>query len=46
VTAGELSFADDANHGMDWEPPADDPGWAMAEERERYAARIAEQRRA
>jgi DNA-binding PadR family transcriptional regulator len=46
VAAGQLSFADDANHGMDWEPPADDPGWAMAEERERYAARIAEQRRA
>ena len=46
VAAGTLSFADDANHGLDWEMPADDPGWAMAEERERYAARIAEQRRA
>jgi DNA-binding PadR family transcriptional regulator len=46
VTGGSLSFADDANHGMDWEPPADDPGWPMAEERERYLERIAAQRRA
>lgn len=44
VAGGALSFADDANHGMDWTPAPDDPGWRMADERERYLARIAELR--
>ena len=43
---GGLDFVGDPEHGTRWAPPADDPGWAMAEERDRYAARIAEQRRA
>ncbi|MEO5920930.1 MAG: PadR family transcriptional regulator [Pseudolysinimonas sp.] len=46
VSAGGLDFADDARHGEGWTPAADDPGWHMAAERDRYAARIAEQRRA
>ena len=46
VTAGDLDFVDDENHGMSWTPAPDDPGWRMADERERYLARIAEQRRA
>ncbi|HWM34377.1 MAG TPA: PadR family transcriptional regulator [Pseudolysinimonas sp.] len=44
VAAGGLSFADDADHGTGWVPAPDDPGWRMAEERDRYLARIREQR--
>jgi DNA-binding PadR family transcriptional regulator len=46
VENGGLDFVDDPEHGTRWAPAPDDPGWAMAEERDRYAARIAEQRRA
>ena len=45
VDGGALEFIDDPHHGTSWSPAADDPGWAMAEERERYVARIAEQKR-
>ena len=44
VEKGGLDFIGDPEHGTRWAPAADDPGWAMAEERDRYAARIAEQR--
>ena len=40
VRAGGLVFFDDAEHGAGWAPAADDPGWKMVEERERYAAEI------
>lgn len=46
VENGSLDFTGDPEHGTRWAPAADDPGWAMAVERDRYAARIAEQRRA
>ena len=45
VEGGGLDFMDDAAHGATWSPPPDDPGWEMAEERERYLARIAERGR-
>jgi DNA-binding PadR family transcriptional regulator len=44
VRAGGLVFSDDAGHGTAWSPPADDPGWRMAEERARYQAAIRDQR--
>jgi DNA-binding PadR family transcriptional regulator len=44
VEKGGLDFVDDPEHGTRWAPANDDPGLAMAEERDRYAARIAEQR--
>ncbi len=44
VAAGGLDFVGEAGHNQSWKPLDDDPGWRMAEERERYAARIAEQR--
>lgn len=34
VEAGEFAFAGESS---DWSPPADDPGWQMAIDRERYA---------
>jgi DNA-binding PadR family transcriptional regulator len=40
VRAGGLVFIGEVDHGADWAPPADDPGWKMAEERDRYAAAI------
>ncbi|MEO8263736.1 MAG: PadR family transcriptional regulator [Pseudolysinimonas sp.] len=41
VRAGGLVFCDDVStHGMGWVPPADDPGWRMAEERSRYQEEI------
>jgi DNA-binding PadR family transcriptional regulator len=40
VRAGGLVFSDDAGHGTAWTPPADDPGWRMAEERARYQEAI------
>jgi len=43
VAAGGLDFADDPP-GTAWMPPADDPGWRMAEERERYLEWIAANR--
>jgi DNA-binding PadR family transcriptional regulator len=46
VEGGGLDFIGDADHGTKWMPAPDDPGWAMAEERDRYLARIAEKRRA
>jgi DNA-binding PadR family transcriptional regulator len=46
VVGGGLDFIGDPDHGTRWAPPADDPGWAMAEERDRYVARIAARRRA
>ena len=45
VTAGGLDFVGEPTHNQSWKPPGDDPGWRMAEERDRYAARIAEQGR-
>jgi DNA-binding PadR family transcriptional regulator len=44
VRAGGLVFCDDKSDGMGWAPPADDPGWRMAEERSRYQEEIAKQR--
>lgn len=44
VAGGGLIFAGETGHGDDWTPAADDPGWRMAEERERYLERIREQR--
>lgn len=44
VRGGGLMFADDAGRGSAWSPPADDPGWRMAEERAKYQAAIAAQR--
>jgi DNA-binding PadR family transcriptional regulator len=44
VASGGLAFSGEAAHGADWTPPPDDPGWRMAQDRERYAARIAELR--
>lgn len=44
VSGGGLLFADDAGHGSAWTPPADDPGWRMADERARYQAAIRDQR--
>ncbi len=44
VAGGELDFVGEEGHGESWKPLDDDPGWRMAEERERYAARIADQR--
>lgn len=43
VTAGGLDFAGEDGHGESWTPLPDDPGWRMADERERYLARIREQ---
>jgi DNA-binding PadR family transcriptional regulator len=40
VRDGALIFCDDTGHGSEWTPPADDPGWRMAEERARYQAAI------
>jgi DNA-binding PadR family transcriptional regulator len=40
VRGGGLMFRDDAGGGGGWAPPADDPGWRMAEERARYLAEI------
>jgi DNA-binding PadR family transcriptional regulator len=40
VRGGGLMFRDDAGGGSGWAPPADDPGWRMAEERARYLAEI------
>ena len=45
VRGGGLLFSDDAGHGSDWSPPDDDPGWRMADERARYQAAIAAQRK-
>jgi DNA-binding PadR family transcriptional regulator len=45
VRGGALNFSDDAGHGSAWTPPADDPGWRMAEERARYQAEIDRARR-
>jgi DNA-binding PadR family transcriptional regulator len=44
VRGGALLFADDAGHDAGWAPPAEDPGWRMAEERARYLAEIEKQR--
>jgi len=44
VEGGGLDFVGDPEHGTRWSPAADDPGWAMAEERDRYLARIAQKR--
>ncbi|CAN5242278.1 PadR family transcriptional regulator [soil metagenome] len=41
VQAGELEFRGEEGHAGSWTPPADDPGWKMAHERERYLAKIA-----
>jgi len=46
VSGGALGFDGEPGHVTAWIPPADDPGWRMAEERERYLARIDEQRHA
>ena len=46
VAAGGLDFVGEPTHNESWKPLDDDPGWRMAEERDRYAARIAEQRKA
>jgi DNA-binding PadR family transcriptional regulator len=40
VRDGGLMFRDDTGDGGGWAPPADDPGWRMAEERARYLAEI------
>ncbi|WP_199423112.1 PadR family transcriptional regulator [Actinotalea solisilvae] len=37
VRRGELSFAGEP---ATWSPPADDPGWQMAHDRDRYAAML------
>lgn len=44
VDGGGLEFTGDPHHGQGWQPAPDDPGWRMAEERERYLERIREQR--
>lgn len=44
VGGGGLAFIGEEGHGDDWVPLPEDPGWRMADERERYAARIARQR--
>lgn len=44
VRGGGLIFSDDVEHGADWAPPAEDPGWRMAEERARYLAEIEKKR--
>ena len=44
VRGGGLIFADDMARGVHWAPPADDPGWRMAEERARYVAEIEKHR--
>jgi DNA-binding PadR family transcriptional regulator len=45
VRGGGLIFSDDVERGADWwTPPADDPGWRMAEERARYLAEIEKKR--
>jgi DNA-binding PadR family transcriptional regulator len=46
VAGGALGFAGEKGHLTQWLPPPDDPGWRMAEERERYLQRIQELRRA
>jgi DNA-binding PadR family transcriptional regulator len=46
VAAGGLEFAGEEEFGHSWLPAPDDPGWRMADERERYLERIEQQRRA
>jgi DNA-binding PadR family transcriptional regulator len=43
VRGGELQFRDEPEHSSSWSPPADDPGWRMEHERQRYAQRIADE---
>jgi DNA-binding PadR family transcriptional regulator len=40
VQAGGLDFFEDVAHGGGWTPPAEDPGWRMADEQARYQAEI------
>jgi DNA-binding PadR family transcriptional regulator len=42
VAAGDLQYRDEEGHAGGWAPPADDPGWKMARERERYLEKIAQ----